>query len=327
MLLVDNQNITDPHLNLALEEHLLRNVQVGEPMLLLSINEPSVIIGRNQNVFEETDPDYLQSQDIHLLRRLSGGGAVYHDLGNLNYSFITQGKGDLHNFAQVTEPVIFALRQVGLDAEFRPKSHIYAAGKKISGNAQYATSGRMFSHGTLLFDSNLPQLKKALRPRLPTAESKSIKSVRSEVTNIRQLLATDMDAPTFKQAFQRAIAGQTGLPTYPLTPADWQQIQDIAAERYRQWPWTYGRSPRFTVVRSKQFPTGQLTAHIDVKAGRIETLTITGDLPSSTDLTKLQNYLTGTPYDAPNLTAALENPNISQHLKKLTPSDLLTLLY
>ena len=327
MLLVDNQNITDPHLNLALEEHLLRNVQVGEPMLLLYINEPSVIIGRNQNVFEDTDPDYLLSQGVHLIRRLSGGGAVYHDLGNLNYSFITQGKGDLHNFARVTEPVILALRQLDLEAEFKPKSHIYSAGKKISGNAQYATSGRMFSHGTLLFDSDLPLLEKALHPRLPTAESKSIKSVRSEVINIRQLLATDMDAPTFKQALQRAIAGQTGLPTYPLTPADWQQIQAIAAERYRQWSWTYGRSPRFTVVRSKQFPAGQLTAHIEVKAGRIETLTITGDLPSSTNLTTLQNYLTGTPYDAPNLTAALENLNIRQYLENLTPSDLLTLLY
>jgi lipoate-protein ligase A len=136
MLFVDNQNITDPRLNLALEEHLLRHVEEAEPILLFYINEPAVIIGRNQNTLEEIDPDYVEDEGIHLVRRLSGGGAVFHDLGNLNFSFVTDDNRDIHNFAKFTDPVIDVLRELGVDAELRDKSDIFADGKKISGNAQ-----------------------------------------------------------------------------------------------------------------------------------------------------------------------------------------------
>ena len=145
MLFVDNNETTDPRLNLAIEEHLLRNVQVVEPLLLFYINAPSVIIGRNQNTIEEIDPDFVRENQIHVVRRLSGGGAVYHDLGNLNFSFITHGKEDLHNFGKFTQPVIDVLQGLGVSAELKGKSDIFVDGKKISGNAQYASHGRMLA--------------------------------------------------------------------------------------------------------------------------------------------------------------------------------------
>ena len=162
MLFVDNQETTDPRLNLAIEEHLLRNVQVAEPLLLFYINAPSVIIGRNQNSIEEIDPDFVRQNQIYVVRRLSGGGAVYHDLGNLNFSFITQGRQDLHNFDKFTQPVVTVLQSLGVNAALQGKSDIFVEGKKISGNAQYASQGRMFSHGTILFDTNLENMLRAI---------------------------------------------------------------------------------------------------------------------------------------------------------------------
>lgn len=205
MLFVDNQETTDSRLNLAIEEHLLRNVQLVEPLLLFYINAPSVIIGRNQNSVEEIDPDFVRENKVHVVRRLSGGGAVYHDLGNLNFSFITHGKQDLHNFDKFTQPVVNVLQSLGVKASLQGKSDIVVDGKKISGNAQYAAAGRMFSHGTILFDTSLENMLRAINPRQIKIESKAVQSVRSFVTNIREHLSEDMRIDELRQALLRAF--------------------------------------------------------------------------------------------------------------------------
>ena len=214
MLFVDNQETTDPRMNLAIEEHLLRNVQLVEPLLLFYINAPSVILGRNQNSVEEIDPDFVRQKKIHVVRRLSGGGAVYHDLGNLNFSFITHGRQDLHNFEKFTEPVIKVLRDLGIDAGLQGKSDIFVDGKKVSGNAQYAAAGRMFSHGTILFDTNLENMLRAINPKQAKIESKAVQSVRAFVTNIREQLSEDMDIAQFRQALLTGIFGSGDIPAY-----------------------------------------------------------------------------------------------------------------
>ena len=214
MYYVDNDNVTDPRVNLAIEEHLLRNLQIPEPLVLFYINEPSVIIGRNQNSIEEIDPEYVKRRGIRVVRRISGGGAVYHDLGNLNFSFITQEREDLHNFGRFTDPVIKVLGELGVEAELRGKSDIFADGKKISGNAQYASANRMFSHGTLLFDTDIREMLRALNPKQVTIESNAVKSVRNFVTNIRDLLPSDMDVIDLKQALLQGIFGKGDIPSY-----------------------------------------------------------------------------------------------------------------
>ena len=202
MLFIDNKGITDPRINLAIEEYALKNLDINETYLLFYINEPSIIIGKNQNSVEEINTEYVESNGIHVVRRLSGGGAVYHDLGNLNYSFITKDDGDsFHNFRKFTEPVIAALKQMGVNAELSGRNDILAEGRKISGNAQFSTKGRMFTHGTLLFNSEMDHIVSALRVKKDKIESKGIKSVRSRVANISEFLTETVDIEEFRTSF------------------------------------------------------------------------------------------------------------------------------
>jgi lipoate-protein ligase A len=327
MLFVDNTGITDPRLNLAIEEHLLRNLDVAEPLLLFYINEPAVIIGRNQNTIEEIDPDFIQTESIHVVRRLSGGGAVYHDLGNLNFSFVTQGKRDLHNFAKFSGPVIQVLNELGLDAELRGKSDIFAAGKKISGNAQYAAGGRMFSHGTLLFDTDIEAMLKALNPGQVEVESKAVQSVRNFVINIRELLAVDMGIDALRLAILQGIFGKAEIPQYDLTESDWDQIRQISTARYRLWEWNFGHSPNFNVQKSERFPAGVIDARIDVAGGRIESIRFYGDFAGLRDVAELEEQLLGVRYDASALSVAVKRIDVQPYFGELTKADLLKLLY
>jgi lipoate---protein ligase len=327
MLFVDNQNISDPRLNLAIEEYLLRHVTVTEPLLLFYVNEPSVIMGRNQNSIEEVDPDYVKTNHIHVVRRLSGGGAVFHDLGNLNFSFVTDGREDLHNFTKFTEPVIKVLRAMGVTAELHGKSDIYANGKKISGNAQYVTARRMFSHGTLLYDTSIEQMLQALNPRQIEIESKAVQSVRAFVANVRELLGTDNDTHWFRRALVKGIFGGDDIPTYPLREEDWTQIRRISADRYLQWEWNYGQTPPFNVRKSHRFPAGKIDARIDVKRGRINGVKFYGDFHSRRNVAEVESLLVGVRYDPDNLALALVETDITPYFGELSKEELVGLLY
>lgn len=327
MRFVDNRELTDPRLNLALEEFLLRHVRIAEPLLLFYINEPSVIIGRNQNTLEEIDPEYVKTNDIHLVRRMSGGGAVYHDLGNLNFSFITEGQEDLHNFARFTDPVIRVLRELGIDAQLRGRSDIFAAGKKISGNAQYATGGRMFSHGTLLFDTNIAAMLKAINPRRVKIESKAVQSVRNYVSNIRELLPEDMTITELKQAILAGTFGGNQIPTHELSEEDWDHVRRISADRYGTWEWNVGRSPRFNVQKSERFAAGKVDARIDVDKGLIQSIKIYGDFAGKQEIAELEARLIGVRYDPDVLAETLQDSNIQHYIGGLTREQFLEMIY
>ncbi len=327
MLFVDNEGITDPRLNLAIEEHLLRNWDTAEPILLFYINEPSVIIGRNQNTLEEIDPDYIERKGIHVVRRLSGGGAVYHDLGNLNFSFITPDKKGLHQFETFTDPVIQVLATLGVKAELRGKSDIFADSKKISGNAQYSTAGRMFSHGTLLFDTDLEVMLKALNPRQVQIESKAVQSVRNFVTNIRELLAQKMTIHELRSAILAGIFDGGEIDSLPLTAADWQQIKQISAERYQQWDWNFGRSPRFNVQKSSRLAAGKFDVRFEVEKGRIETIKFYGDFSGLHNVAELEAQFAGVRYEREALKKALDKIDVQLFLGEITREEVLSLLY
>jgi len=327
MLFVDNQNITDPRRNLALEEFLLRQAATAEPILLFYINQPSVIIGRNQNTLEEIDPDYVKENSIHVVRRLSGGGAVYHDLGNLNFSFITQGKGDLHDFAKFTAPVIRVLRQLGVPAELRGKSDIAANGKKVSGNAQYASGSRMFSHGTILFDANIERMLRALNPQRRQIESKAVQSLRSFVANIRELLPEPMDIHQLRRAILRGLFGTDDPPRYKLSEADWQQVAQLVAQRYGDWEWNVGRSPRFNVRKCEQTPAGVVDVRIDVDKGLVQGVKFYGSFSGPRNVAELERRLTGMRYDRDALAAVLAETDVRLYFDGLTAAELIELLY
>lgn len=327
MRYVDNNGITDPRLNLAFEEYLLRHVACEEPLLLFYVNEPSVIIGRNQNTLEEIDPDYVSAHGIHVVRRLSGGGAVYHDLGNLNFSIVTNGKEHLHDFARFTEPVAAVLRSLGVPVELRGRSDLFVEGRKISGNAQYATSTRMFSHGTLLFDTDLGEMLRAINPRRMQIESKAVHSVRSAVANIRELLPRDMTLADLRAELLRGIFGSGPIPTLDLTRADWQRIGEVADGRYRLWTWNYGRSPQFNVQKSARFPAGKIDARIDVDEGRIRAIRLFGDFSGRRDAGELEASLAGVPYQRDRLMAALDGVDLGDYFGMMDAATFIDLLY
>lgn len=308
MLFIDHKGITDPRINLAIEEFALKYLDINETYLLFYINEPSIIIGRNQNTIEEINTEYVEQNGIHVVRRLSGGGAVYHDLGNLNFSFITKDDGEsFHNFRKFTEPVIAALKKLGVNAELSGRNDIEVGGRKISGNAQFATRGRMFSHGTLMLNSEVDHVASALKVKKEKIESKGIKSVRSRVANISEFLSEPLTMEEFRSLLLTSIfEGQKDIPEYVLTNADWEKIYEISKERYQNWEWNYGKSPKFNFQHSHRFPAGSIDVRLEVNKGIIENCKIYGDFFGIGDVCEIEDKLQGIRYEKREIEKALD---------------------
>ncbi|MCQ6281018.1 lipoate--protein ligase [Bacillus sp. EB600] len=329
MLFIDNKGITDPRINLAVEEYALKNLDINETYLLFYINEPSIIIGRNQNTIEEINTDYVEKNGIHVVRRLSGGGAVYHDLGNLNFSFITKDDGEsFHNFRKFTEPVIAALKNLGVNAELSGRNDIEAEGKKISGNAQFSTGGRMFSHGTLLLNSEMENVASALKVKKDKIESKGIKSVRGRVANISEFLSDKLSIEEFRSLLLKSIfGGQNDIPEYQLTTEDWEKINLLSKERYQNWEWNYGKSPKFNLQHSHRFPVGQIDVRLEVNKGVIEGCKIYGDFFGVGDVSEIENKLKNTRYEKGELEKALADVDTTYYFGNVSKDEFLNLLY
>jgi lipoate-protein ligase A len=329
MLYIDNQGITDPRVNLAIEEYAVKHLDINETYLLFYVNQPSIIIGKNQNTFEEINVDFVRENDIIVVRRLSGGGAVYHDLGNLNFSFITKNEGDnFHNFRKFTEPVVRALHKLGVPAELSGRNDILVQGRKISGNAQFTTRGRMFSHGTLMLNTNLEDVVAALNVKAEKIESKGIKSIRSRVANISEFLDKPLSMDEFKRLLLESIfEGQSPIPEYKLTDADWQAIHEISRERYQNWDWNFGKSPKFNVQRSRRFPIGSIDVRLNVNRGIIEGCKIYGDFFGAGDVADLEQRLTGVRYEYDALNEALSDVDVTYYFGNISKQEFLDLIY
>lgn len=330
MYFVDNKGITDPRINLAIEEYVLKNMDIDvDSFLLFYINEPSIIIGKNQNTVEEVNTEYVDANGIHVVRRLSGGGAVYHDLGNLNFSFLTKDDGDsFRNFAKFTQPVIEALEKMGVKAELKGRNDILVDGKKISGNAQFATKGRMFSHGTLMFDTEIERVVQALRVKKDKIESKGIKSIRSRVTNIKDYMEEDMTIEQFRMEILKSIfGGEEHIQYAPLTEQDWENIHQLSKERYQTWEWNYGRSPKFNMQHSHRFPVGGIDARLQVNKGTIEDIHIYGDFFGLGEVADLEKALIGTTYSREAILAAIEPLSVEKLLGGITKEEFVSLIY
>ncbi|MGG4392737.1 lipoate--protein ligase [Paenibacillus thiaminolyticus] len=330
MKFIDNQGITDPRVNLAIEEFVLKHLPLEEDSyLLFYINEPSIIIGKNQNTIEEINSDYVKANNIHVVRRLSGGGAVYHDTGNLNFSFITKDDGQsFHNFRKFTQPVIDTLRSLGVNADLTGRNDIQVGEQKISGNAQFSTRGRMFSHGTLLFNSEMEHVASALKVKPIKIESKGTKSIRSRVANISEFLAEPMTIEQFKDTILRHIFGMEPdqVPQYKLTVQDWETIHRISQERYQNWDWNYGSSPKFNVEHSKKFPAGIVDVRMDVEDGLIQRMKIYGDFFGVGEVSDIEARLQGVRYEEQAIREALADMDINHYLGNISAEDFIGLV-
>lgn len=334
MLFVPNET-NDPRINLAIETYLLKEKPLDEPILLFYINEPSIIIGRNQNTIEEINKEYVEEKGIHVVRRLSGGGAVYHDFGNLNFSFIMPDDGNsFRDFAKVTQPIIDALHAMGVEgAQLKGRNDLVIGDKKFSGNAMYATNGRMFAHGTIMFDSDVNEVVNALKVRKDKIESKGIKSIRSRVTNIKPFLSDEyqtLSTVDFRQDILLRIFGVDSLEevkTYELTEEDWQKINQISDEYYRNWDWNYGRSPEFDLVRRERFPIGSIEAKMNVSGGKINDIRIFGDFFGLGEIADVEAQLNGVKYDKESITEAVSTIDLKKYFGNVEVVDLVNLLY
>ncbi len=320
MFFIDNSGITDPRLNLALEEYCLRNLDARHDYLLLYINDPAVIIGRSQNAFQEIDREFVRQKGIHVVRRISGGGAVYHDYGNLNFCFITKcEKTNILNFRKFAAPIIRALHGLGVPAELSERNDIVAFGKKISGNAQYSTQKAMFSHGTLLFDAEMENLERALNVKDETIESKGVPSVRSRVGNISEHLEGAIDMDTFKTCLLDSIfEPYGGMRERKLSDKEWENIHRLSEEKYRTWDWNYGKSPECRISRTASFHAGRIDVHLWIKGGIINNIRICGDFSTCRDVEVLEAALKGRRYDVDEIKKVLSSASLHRYFRQLT---------
>lgn len=329
MIFIDNNHIHDPRVNLAFEEYAIRHLVLEDEILLFYINEPSIIIGRNQNTIEEINVDFVEKHGIKVVRRLSGGGAVYHDLGNLNFSFIAPNSVDnFHNFKKFTQPVIDVLHSMGVEAELSGRNDILLDGKKISGNAQYVAGPRMVSHGTLLWQTDLNVVGEALRPKQAKFESKGIKSVRSRVANITEYMPVNHpDIMEFRQAIIESVFRGGQAREYKLTASDWQGVEKLSRERYQTWDWNYGKSPAFGFRRETQYAGGCVEALLDVDRGIVQNLKFYGDFFGQHDVAELEQLLQGVAYRADAIRERLQSVCVNNYFIHFSPDELVALLY
>lgn len=327
MLYVETDS-TDPYYNLALEQYLFDTIGQTEDLFFLWQNDNAIVVGKHQNTVEEINADFVRKRGVRVVRRLSGGGAVYHDLGNLNFTFIA-GAGDaaamdLHLFCR---PVAGALAELGVEAEVTGRNDITIDGKKFSGNAQYVKRGRVMHHGTIMFDSDLDAVSLALKAPKDKLESKGIKSVRSRVTNIRPYLKRDVGLDDFRAVLVRAILGTDPPRRWEPTDGDEKAVWELRDKRYAAWDWNYGESPRYTVRKERRVEgVGKLELYLCVQKGVISSMEVYGDFFGEGDTGAVSRALTGCRLEEEELLAALSKLNLERYFHHLAPQELARIL-
>ena len=317
---------TDPAFNLALEEYVFESLSKDYNYFILWQNASTVVVGRHQNTFNEVDEAFIRENHITVVRRLSGGGAVYHDLGNLNFTFIQDAAGKEPDLGLFCRPVAQAIRTLGAEAEVNGRNDITVNGMKFSGNAQYVKYGRVMHHGTLLFDSQLEVAAKALRPDPEKIKAKGVASVRSRITNLKPLLPEGTTLEIFREALLKALFEKEQMEVYSLTHADLTAIAALKEERYGTWAWNWGASPACDMTFSGRIEgCGQLSLQFRVKKGFITDAILYGDFFSAGDPQALAKSFIGYPATAEGIREAAEKADVSPILG-LTTEALLDIL-
>ena len=300
---------TDPAFNLALEETLFHSLSPDNPgIFLIWRNAPSVIIGCHQNTAEEVNSLYCREHGITVVRRPTGGGAVYHDLGNVNFSFLVWvEKNRLAGFNEFMEPMVAALRDLGVNALYTSRNDITVDGRKVAGTAQRRAGQKMLHHGCLMVDVDTSVLTGALAADPEKFRSKGVASHRARVANLREFLPAGLTSAQCMDMVISAMTRRCAEEERSLDPKLKEQAEALAESRYRSWEWNWGHSPRFTEKRRHRFSWGRLECLLEVRSGIISGCRMFGDFFSLRDISELEKILTGKRADAVSLRRSLSD--------------------
>ena len=316
----------DPYFNLALEEYFFEHMDKNEQYFILWQNLNTIVVGKHQNTVEEINEEYVSKNNIKVVRRLSGGGAVFHDEGNLNFTFIVDDNAvPDFNFEVFIVPVVKVLEKIGIKAEFNGRNDIVIEGKKFSGNSQYAKNGRLLHHGCIMLNSNIDKASEALKVKECKFESKSAKSVRSRMTTINSNTDSPVTMDIFKAMLKEQISKSGEVTSIELTDSQLAEINALKEKKYSTWEWNYGKSPSYNVRREKRFPSGIITVFMNVEKGYIRAINIYGDFFGNGNITELENELIGLPLSS-DIINSINRINIGHYINGITPQDFYELL-
>ncbi len=317
-----NKN-TNPAFNLALEEYLFKNTT--EDWFFVWQNDNAVIIGKNQVALKEIDSRLAAEKKTKVVRRMTGGGAVYHDMGNVNFSFIVNSGDNQISFERYTEAIVAYLDTLGIKAEFGGRNDILIDGKKISGNAQHISSGRVLHHGTLLFSTDLKYAGEVLTPDSVKMHSKGVASVKSRITNIGEHLEQKMTTDEFIEGLMNYVISTTDKDIKKPCEEYLKGAEQLRLTRYSTWDWNFAASPRYDILQTRRFPFGGVTVTLNVKDSIIEDMAITGDFFGTKDIAELCERLKGTPHDEGSVVALCDD--IGEFVVGMNPHDLIEMIF
>lgn len=326
MIYINNTN-TNPYFNMAVEEYILKEFK--EDCFMLWRNQPCIVVGKNQNTLSEINLDYVKTNNIPVVRRLSGGGTVFHDLGNLNFTFIkNESEGNFNNFRKFTIPILNVLNSLNINAEFSGRNDLTIGGKKFSGNAQYNYKNRVLHHGTLLFSSNITDLSKALQAKPLKFQDKSIKSVLSRVTNISSHLKQPISIMEFEELIMNYVITENSSDyLYDFTDQDLDNINKLASEKYSTWEWNFGHSPKYNFINEKRFSFGTIECNMQVQHGIIKDISIYGDFFSKLDISDIESALIGVNHLESEVKKVFSSFNISDYFSNAIMEDILSCMF
>lgn len=318
---------TDPYFNLAAEEYVLKNFERDSFMLWR--NEPAIIVGKHQNTLAEINQEYVKENMIKVVRRLSGGGAVFHDLGNLNFTFIASGENhQLVDFRKFTQPILEVLQKLEIEARFEGRNDLTIDGRKFSGNAEHVHKNRVLHHGTLLFSSQMADLSSALKVDPDKFQDKAVKSVRSRVTNISEHLKMPLTVLEFRDLVLKHVMESTpGAELYSFTQDDIAAIARLRDEKYITWDWNFGYSPKYNFRKTVKTNGGKLEVTLEVVNGTIEKARFFGDYFNKLDPVDIEQALTGTLHNETAIRKRLKDFEIPDYFLKISSEELITSLF
>ena len=318
---------TNPYYNMAFDEYCLESLSIDEPVFYLWQNRPAVIVGFNQEVNTEVNLDYLKENGIDLVRRVTGGGAVYHDLENLNYTIVGRSEDLERDYPEYASLLAKALQTLGVPATLSGRNDILVEGRKVSGFAKRVCKNRLMVHGTLMYNVDVDVLTHVLNPSTTKLQSKGIASVRSRVANLCEYLPEIPDIQTFSQRLEEILSNNHSDTEYQLSETDLTNIQQLTDKKFATWEWNYGRSPKATLSHSARLACGSVEIHLTLAENRIASCRFGGDFLGNLPASDVEKALTGIPYEINEIRKCLSKIEISRYFDRVSADDLLEMMF